>query len=231
MNQKTNTLMGVTAFGLLTLTAITGRADDMGASTNAITAPPLSPYQPFTIGAEVGTTGFGGSANWRFSNHFGIGSGFDYFSYSYSGTIEDINFNARLRLMSEPATLNWYPWTRSSFHISVGALFNENHLTGTATGNNINLDGYNYSGTVTLDIKQQVVDPCVAIGGNVYFDRRHHVSLGGELGVAYTGDPRVSLSAPGAPDTYVQGELNKIHSYARDVQFWPVIKVSLNYSF
>jgi len=177
---------------------------------------------------EAGTTGAGGAANWRFSNHFGVGGGFDYFRYSYSGTIEDINFDARLRLMSEPATLDLYPWKRSSFHISVGALFNQNHLTGTANGT-ITINGTTYNNTTaTLDIKQQVVDPYVGIGGNLYFDRGHHVSLGGELGVAYTGDPRVSFNMPAATPQDQQYEQNKIHSYARDVQFW---QVSLNYSF
>ncbi|MGB7768222.1 MAG: hypothetical protein WBN22_05135, partial [Verrucomicrobiia bacterium] len=227
-------ITGVAAFGLLTLTAMTVRADDMSTSTNAITRPPLSPYQPFTVGAEVGTTGFGGAANWRFSNHFGVGGGFDYFSYSYSGNIQGNNFDAKLRLQSEPLTLDLYPWKRSSFHVSVGGLFNQNHLTGTATGNNINLNGTTYSGTLNLDIKQQAVDPYAAIGGNLYFDRGHHVSLGGELGVIYTGNPRVNLTAnttPAANPSDVQAQQDKIQHYAKDAQFWPVLKVSLNFSF
>lgn len=234
MNSRIHRLTGIAASAMLTLTAMTGRADDTGTSTNTITAPPLSPYHPFTVGVEAGTTGAGGSANWRFSNHFGIGGGFDYFRYSYNGNIQGNNYNAKLRLMSEPATLDWYPWKKSSIHISVGALFNENHLTGTATGNSISLNGNTYSGTLNLDIKQQVVDPYVAIGGNVYFDKKHHLSLGAELGVFYTGDPRVSLVAnttPTAPNSDVQAEQDQIKHYARDAEFWPVVKVSLNYSF
>ena len=91
---------------------------------------PLSPYQPFTVGVEAGTTGAGGGANWRFSNHLGVGGAFDYLSYSYNGKVEDGNFNVRLRLMSEPLTLNLYPWKNHSFRISAGLLFNQNQLTG-----------------------------------------------------------------------------------------------------
>jgi hypothetical protein len=230
---KTNLLTGIAALGLLTLTTITGRADDTTA-TNGITLPSLSPYQPITVGAEVGTTGFGGGANWRFSRHFGIGGAFDYFSYSYNGNIQGNNYDAKLRLMSEPITLNWYPWKDHSFRVSAGVALNQNHLTGTATGNNIDLNGTTYSGTLNLDIKQQVADPYVAIGGNLYFDRRHHVSLGTELGVMYTGDPRVNLTAntvPAANPADLQAEQDKVKHYARDAEFWPVLKVSLNFSF
>ena len=83
----------------------------------------------------------------------------------------------------------------------------------------------------SLEIKQQAVDPYLAIGGNIYFDKGHHVSLGGELGVFYTGNPRVDLSVPGATAKDLQDEQSKINKYAKDAQFWPVLKVTLNYSF
>jgi hypothetical protein len=221
---------------------MTSRADDTNATTNtistdaittnAITARPISPYQPFTIGGEIGTTGYGGGANWRFSDHFGVGGAFDYLSASYNHTIENNGYNVNLKLQTEPVTLNWYPWKDHSFRFSVGALFNQNHSSGTASGNNLDLNGTPYSGTLNLDLKQQPVNPYLSMGGNLYFDKGHHVSLGGELGVFYTGEPRVSLTtSPPANPADVQGEINQITHYARYAQFWPVLKVSLNYSF
>jgi hypothetical protein len=132
--------------------------------------------------------------------------------------------------MSEPVTLNLYPSKNHSFHLSIGALFNQNQLNGSKTGT-VNLDGTPYTGTVSLEIKQQPVNPYASIGGNLYFDKGHHVSLGGELGVVYTGDPQVSLSAPGAPPSAIAGEESQIHNYAKKAQFWPIVKLSLNYSF
>jgi hypothetical protein len=232
MNRNPTTLAAAIALGLLALTVTTSRADEPGATTNAITAPPISPYQPFTAGGEFGTTGYGAGANWRFSDHFGIGAAFDYLSASYNHTIEGNGYDVNLKLQTEPVTLNWYPWKDNSFRFSVGALFNQNHSTGTATGNNLDLNGTLYSGTLNLDLKQQPVNPYLSIGGNVYFDKGHHVSLGGELGVFYTGEPRVSLTtAPPANPADVQAEINQITHYARYAQFWPVLKVSLNYSF
>jgi hypothetical protein len=215
----------IVVFLLLVLTAMTTRAD--GVDTNGIT---VAPYHPFTINVEGGTTGLGGGANWRFWDHLGIGGTFDYFSFYYSPMIGGIGFNSHLRLMSEPATLNIYPWKDHSFHISVGALFNQNQLTGSRTGT-VDIDGTPYTGTVTMEVRQQVVNPYLSIGGNLYFDRGHHVSLGTELGVFYTGEPRVSVNAPGAPPEAVQGLENEIRHYARKAEFWPLLKLSLNYSF
>ena len=231
----------VAALGLVTFTIMTSRPaaaqlsdassnvppSSLNSSAMSNASPPVL-YNPFTIGVEAGTIGAGVEANWRFSDHFGVGTAFDYFSYSYRRKIEDGQYDVHLRLMSEPLTLNWYPWKNHSFRVGAGLVFNENHLTGTATS--ITLNGSTYS-QGSLSIKQQVLDPYLAIGGNLYFDRRRHVSLGGKLGVFYTGDPRVSLSVPGAPASDVQTAQDKIKSYARYAQFWPVINISLNYSF
>ncbi len=56
----------------------------------------------------------------------------------------------------------------------------------------------------------------------------------GALGVAYAGDGSVSLSSnpnPPAVQAALESERAKIRSFARDLQFWPVIKIGLSYSF
>jgi len=221
---RTKSILAVTG---LTLIAIASRADDSGLSTNTVTS---APYHPFTISGDVGTTGVGGGANWRFSDHLGIGGSIEYFPFNYTPTIAGIDFDSHLKLLSETATLNLYPWKNHSIHVSVGALFNQNHLTGSKTGT-VDLNGTPYTGTVNMDVKQQPVDPYLSIGGNLYLDKKHHASLGAEVGVFYTGEPRVNVSAPGAPPGDVQSAQNEVVHYARKAEFWPVLKLSLNYSF
>ena len=80
------------------------------------------------------------------------------------------------------------------------------------------------------------MDPYLGFGGNLYFDKAHHVSLMGELGVAYAGNGSVSLtgsSNPASPtfQTDLQTERSKVQSYARDLKFWPVLKIGVTYSF
>jgi hypothetical protein len=203
------------------------------------TAPEDSPaplYRPFTLGLEGGTTGLGGSVAWRFADHWGVRAGFDYLEYSDNGyVIKDLNYDAKIRIMSEPLTFDIYPWKQHSFHISVGMQFNQNRLTGTAQDNGSIIPPERI-GELSLNIHQQPVNPYLSIGGNfLYFDRGHHWALGGELGVAYTGDPDVSLtrSGPSFPlfDAAARHEEGKIHDYAENFMWWPVVKLMVTYSF
>jgi hypothetical protein len=82
MKRIKNILTGALAFAPIALAGMASRADDTQTLTEADSS--HVPYQPFTIGAEVGTLGAGGAVNWRFSDHFGVGAAFDYFSYNYS---------------------------------------------------------------------------------------------------------------------------------------------------
>lgn len=197
-------------------------------------APP--PYRRFGAGLEFGTTGLGGSFSWRFADHFGVRAGFDYFEYSDSGlAIKDLNYDAKLRIMSEPLTLDIYPWKEHSFHISVGLQFNQNRLTGTAQDSGTIIPPETL-GTLSLEVEQQPVNPYLSIGGNFfYFDRAHHWALGGELGVAYTGDPQVSLTRSGPPspvlDAALLYEKQQVEDYADKFRWWPVAKLMVTYSF
>jgi hypothetical protein len=237
---KNNKLAIIIPFGLA-LAALSVRAQDTNAvaSTTTNEAPPTASivsappdFQPFTLGVQGGFPGPGVKADWRFASHFGAGAAFNYLPFSYNGEIKGVDYKIDLRLMSEPLTLNWYPWKRSSFHVGAGVLLNENHLTGSANGDDLNIGGTSYSGTASLRIKQQMVDPYISLGGNLYFDKAHHWSLGGELGAFYTGEPRVDFSTttPATPEE-VQSERNEIKHYARDAEVLPVLELSLNYSF
>lgn len=189
-----------------------------------------------TLGVEAGTTGGGGSVSWRFADHWGARSGFDYFEYSDSGyAIKELNYDAKMRLMSEPLTLDIYPWKEHSFRISVGVQFNQNRLTGTAVDTGIIIPPA-VLGTLNLNLEQQLVNPYLSIGGNFfYFDHAHHWAMGGELGVTYTGDPKVSLTRTGPPsallDAALRAEQNRIEDYANQFKWWPVVKLTVSYSF
>jgi hypothetical protein len=219
-------LIGAVAFGLLTLAPNIQYAAGAEASTSAQSV-------PYSVGAEAGTTGIGANLGWRFANHFGVETGFDYFDYTYNGTIKDDYYHAKLRLESVPVNLELFPWKKSSFHLSLGVLINENRLTGNGTGS-VNLgDGSQpYAGTLNLSYKPATADPYAGIGGNLYFDSAHHWSLMGALGVAYAGDGTVSLTSnPNPEPAALQNEKSKVQSYAKDLRFWPVIKLGVTYSF
>jgi hypothetical protein len=205
----------------------TASAADAGALEEAPSRPL---YRSWALGLEAGTTGVGGSLSWRFADHWGVRAGIDYLGYTDSGfPINGISYDAEIRVMSEPLTLDIYPWKTSSFHISAGLQFNQNRLAGTADATEAGL------GELNLKIEQQPVNPYLSIGGNFfYFDRAHHWAMGGELGVAYTGDPEVSLtsssSGPGI-DAALGAVRSGVEDYANKFRWWPVVKLGVSYSF
>ncbi len=190
-------------------------------------------YHPFTIGPEIGTTGYGGTGSFRFADHFGVTGGFDYFSYNKNGSIKDVTYNAKARLESEPAAFSLYPSADSSFHVNLGVVFNQFRLTGTNPGGTFTLNGNTYAGTLNLNIQQQPISPYISIAGNFfYFDHGHHVSIGGELGCMYTGTPRVGLTSSNpAANNDVATERQQWIKYANYGKFWPILKLGLNVSF
>jgi hypothetical protein len=232
---------GVIAYAGIPITARADEATDNSADTSS-----RPPYQPWTVGAEVGSTGIGGFGSWRFSDHLGVRTGFDYFQWTENNlSIGDFRYSAKARLMSEPLTLDIYPWQSHSFHISAGIMFNQNQLTGTSSGfGPVTIGGQTFEfsdiGVLNLKVQQQVVDPYLSIGGNFfYFDHAHHWALGGELGVAYTGDSNVSLTSSGrfsggshdAINSALGQEKQKAQDWADQFKWFPVVKLMVTYSF
>lgn len=93
--------------------------DGTAAEAAAIEPPSAAPlYRRWTLGVDAGTTGLGGSLSWRFADHFGARTGFDNLEYSDNGlAIKGLIYSANIRVMSEPLTLDIYPWKEQSFHI------------------------------------------------------------------------------------------------------------------
>jgi hypothetical protein len=194
---------------------------------------------PFGINAEFGTTGLGGTVSWRFLPHLGVRGGMHYLrwtspDFEFEGDASTTTFNARLLLQSEPVTLDIYPWKNRSFRISAGVLFNQNEFTGTSVGD-VEINGITYPGEqLNVEITQDDVCPYISIGGAFcYFDRAKRWSLGGEIGVAYTGSPNVFLTNPtgGIPPGELASERQDIEDDAEDFKFWPVLKLYVSFQF
>ncbi len=216
-------------------------------------------YRAVTIGVDAGTTGFGGSASLRFSDHFGVRGGVNYFSYDtdeFTYTTRDPGlspavdqkFKASVRLLSEPIALDYYPSAKSSFRVSLGVLINQNEFTANVqnsgvSGSSFVFNGVNYlqsgfTNGVDLEIKQQILSPYVSVGTSFYFGKSKRWALSGELGVAYTGSPKVTLSTPNSAYNGNQAYLDdvaaeeaKIEKEAEDYKFYPIVKIGVSYSF
>jgi len=226
----------------MSCSCLTVRAEDSLGTSSDDSQADSELFHPFAITLDVfGTTAFGGSVSWRFTDHFGARAGADFLEWSESDYgVQHLHYDARLRLFTAPLTVDFYPWKKHSFHVSLGLMINQNELTGDTHGASAVINGNEYFfdsvGTIHLKVTQQPVNPYLSIGGNfLYFDKAHHWALGGELGVAYTGDPKVTLTRSGRYAPVVDRELDiekqEVQDYANRYQWWPIAKLTLSYSF
>jgi hypothetical protein len=226
--------------------ALTCMATQLSAqTTNVVVEPAVPDYRPFTLSLEAGTTGPGVAAVWRFTDHFGgrvgvngfFGGSIDVGSEDFAG----IEYDTDVKLMSEPLALDIYPWKKSTFRVTVGILLNQNEIEGVVPQDPVfgqtflDIGGTSFDsasiGNLNLKIEQPAVAPYISIGMSFYLDRHKHWSLGGEVGVAYTGDPDVTLSTSTGlvPQPNLDNEAQQIEDDAW--KFYPIVKVSVNYSF
>jgi hypothetical protein len=215
-------------------------ADEMGAPD----------YRPFTLGLEASSTGPGVAADWRFAEHFGARAGVNgFFGASIdigNRDIEGINYDAKLKLMSEPLAVDFYPWKASTFRVTVGILFNQNEIKGSTDavpgqtfvqiGDSPGTYDIGSLGNLDMKAEQNLVAPYVSIGMIFYLDKQKHWSVGGELGVAYTGSPDVTLSTGSGAENSDAGLQQDLNVEAQQIEdgawkFYPIVKVSVNYSF
>lgn len=199
----------------------------------------------FSVSADASTTGLGGTFTWRFADHWGASVGVHGFGYGYDGTISGVRYDASLRLLSEQLNLDFHPWAERSFRISAGILFNQNEAKGSGQASGItqtfNLGGTAFTaasvGTLNARLRFPDVGAYIGIGGDFFFfDNAKRWSLGGEVGVIFTGEPDVTLSRTGGIasaqiDAALAQEQREAQNKANDFQFWPVIQLSLKFRF
>ncbi|HNT13506.1 MAG TPA: hypothetical protein PKO21_01440 [Verrucomicrobiota bacterium] len=199
-------------------------------------------YRPFSIGVDASTLGAGVSANWRFHDHFGAHAGIQFFGYSKDADkIEGIAYDTDLRLLTEPLALDYYPWSGNPFRISAGILLNQTRLKGDVPQDpiagrtllNIGANLYDSSaiGNLNLKVESKAISPFISVGTSVYLDQAKRWSISGELGIAYTGTPDVTLGNSGAPIAApdLALEIQQIKDGVWKV--YPIVKLGVGFSF
>jgi hypothetical protein len=210
------------------------------------------------IAVSIGSLGVGGQVATAVARKVNVRGGFNYFSYSLSGTTNDnIPYNGKLRLESAEALVDYY--VAGPFHISGGALvYNGFQGTGTITesgGHSFTLNNTLYysspadpvNGTGAL--KPQMAAPVALFGfGNLLPRSKRHFTANVDLGVAYQGSPNAKLNLTGsvcsAPNigcapisvqptvqANILAEQNKINNDLAPFKFYPVLRLTFGYKF
>ena len=194
-----------------------------------------------SIGIRAGTLGLGVEIEKPITRSIGARIGGNYFTYHYSGTEDNIDYNFDLDLQSVTAILDWHPFD-GSFRMSVGILLNGNELEATARGAatyEIGDSTYSSSnvGTLKGEIDFNDIAPYLGIGFDTSFGKERGWGFTFEIGILYQGSPEVDLSADGpiASNPTFQQDLAKEEERLEDeldgFEYYPVIAVGLLYRF
>jgi hypothetical protein len=181
---------------------------------------PASLQAQFGVAARASTLGIGAEVSYRASRMFGVRVGGNYLQFSKDATVENIDYHLTPHFESGSAILDLFP-IGGAFHLSGGLLLNHNKGTLLARLNqNIEIGSTTYtpsqigSLTATVDFKKSA--PYLGIG----FAGRGRIAILFDLGVGFTGTPRVNLvgqtpltgSAKAQFDADVAQEQNQIRS-------------------
>src|SRR4051812_15782098 len=149
-NNKGRTLMKKLAcIGALGLLSVSAQALDLGLS------------------ASVGTTGLGVHASTPIAPALNARVGANFFDYSHNTSTASVNYDAKLKLQTIDALLDWFPMG-GGFRISGGAVYNNNKLAATGRPNaagtfTLNGTAYTLAG-LRGDVDFRNVAPYLGIG-------------------------------------------------------------------
>ncbi len=185
------------------------------------------------IGVKAGTLGLGLEATTNivplFVNMRLQGNGFN-----YNTTITDTNvtYDAKLKLASVGLLADIYPFA-GKFRVTGGAYYNGNKLTMNARSlGNVVIGGTTYTNPVvssTVDFNKFA--PYVGIGWGDAISSGSPIGFSFELGVLYMGKPKTSIIAPSVSAADIAVEKRKLDNSLKNLRFYPVASIGINYKF
>jgi hypothetical protein len=212
----------------------------------AIQQSATSARQPLGVGvtARVGTLGIGLDIGKSLSPQFDARLGFNFGNVGFSRTDSGINYDSQLNLSSVQLFGDYYLFGGNSFRITGGLVAQNNRfsVTGKPSGSgNYTIDNQSFSasqvGNLTGEFKYaNAIAPYLGIG--VGRSTNEGFGFNAELGVMFTGAPKVTLNASdpafnnnpttrGALDNQVRQTENDLKGF----NIYPVLSVGVSYGF
>lgn len=192
------------------------------------------------LGAGIGTLGATESGVVSLNEHLSIEGSYNnglFYQPDLESSVKSTEFISTPKIQSLLATANYYFAANGLFHISGGLALNGNKADGgtsgdfTVGGQTYNLA--NFGGSISGDVKGEIVAPYVGIGVGGNPDREQpnqHFFFDSNLGVLYQGKPKTELSATnGANAAVVKTIENNYNEEAKKYEFYPVTGINLYY--
>jgi len=154
------------------------------------------------------------------------------FNYSTSITDTQVTYDAKLKLATVGLLADIYPFA-GKFRVTGGAYYNGNKLTMNARQlGNVVIGGTTYnSPTVATTVDFNKFAPYAGIGWGDAISSGSPIGFSFELGVMYMGKPKTSIVAPGVSAADIAAEKSKLDSSLKNMQFYPVASIGVNFRF
>ena len=212
----------------------------------------VRPFRAAAFGLTASTLGAGAEMAVPIARTLNLRIGGSYVNWTYPFNLDGIDYAPALKVTAGQGTVDWFPH-HAEFHVSVGALYFQNHIAGNATvaeGQSFTLGTTQYtnsvddpvSGTATIVYGKQIA-PLLLLGfGNLLPRGGRHISVPFEFGGAYMQAPQLNLRLTGtacttqgcfnaATDTEVQAnlksEITKLQGDLHFLQIYPLVSVGL----
>jgi hypothetical protein len=193
------------------------------------------------LGIKVGSLGIGAELTKSLTDKVNVRVGGNFFNYSYEGTEDDIDYDFKLKLKNFTGLIDLHP-SGGAFRLSGGLVSNSNVLdaTGTTTGNySIGNGTYSPSqvGTLAAKVDFKKAAPYAGIGfGNAGSDGTG-VGFVFDLGVVFSGAPKVALNANGSASSSssFQSDLRREEASLQEdlnvFKYYPVLAIGISFKF
>ena len=194
------------------------------------------------LGIKDSTLGAGAEGIVGILPALNLRAGANALSVDFDINTSDIDYDVNADLLSFPIMLDWYPFKKSGFRISAGALINKNEADAEASSQaTYTIDGTDYSaaqlGTLKAEIDFNEVAPYVGIGWGNALSKDLRWSFTCDFGVVFQGKANIDISATGpiASDPTFQADLAQEKRDLEDeldkYQYYPVIALGITYKF
>ncbi len=200
------------------------------------------------VGVTAGSLGVGPEVSYRFSNNVGVRGNLTSLSISRDIELDDINFDASLKLASGGAMIDVYPFG-GGFRVSGGLRVNGNRVRGIAkpnAGASYEIDGTTYTaaeiGTLTAETKINKVAPTLTIGYGGGMSKG--LVFGIEAGALFQGSVKIKpltitgtcagASAPPSCATIaadLDAERLSVNEDIDNYKVYPILQLSIGYRF
>lgn len=199
--------------------------------------------QGVAVAPKVGSTGVGADLTIGLTQSINIRLGAQGWTRNETRTEQEIEYDARLRLLSGQVLFDLHPGGRG-FRVSAGVLINGNEVTAVSSEDAVyTINGRQYPvglvGRLRGSVKTEPIAPYLGVGwGNaVAPGSRWRLAL--DVGAFYQGEPEVTLTAqpiipillPSRFREDLKAERREIEEDVSGYTIYPVISLGVSYRF